>query len=252
MAQTALICGGSGKVSRQLTKLLTSQNPPWTVYSLIRKSSQVAELEELGAKPIVQSIEDSSVSELASTIKNNNVDVVIWSAGAGGQGGPSRTDKVDRRGAIKSMDATAEAGVKRYIIVSAVDVRDRNKSVPSWYNEDDKSHSDKIWGGIGAYMAAKLAADTELRNGNSKRGLEYTIVRPGLLLDEPAAGKVDAGKVHLKNGISRADVAGVILESIKNKGTIGLAFDLVGGDTPVAEAVKKVAEEKADTFEGHF
>jgi nucleoside-diphosphate-sugar epimerase len=251
MAQTALIFGGSGKVSRQLTKLLTSQSPPWTVYSLIRSSAQTSSLEALGAKPIVQSIEDSSVSELASTIKKYNPNVIIWSAGAGG-GDPSRTEKVDRDGAIKSMDAAAEAGVKRYIIVSAIDIRNRDKSVPDWYNEEDVKRSDGMWNSIGAYAKAKLGADTELRNGNSKRGLEYTIVRPGTLLDEPAAGKVDAGKVHLQKGISRADVAGVILETIKNKGTIGLAFDVVGGDTPVEEAVKKVADGKVDTFEGYI
>jgi nucleoside-diphosphate-sugar epimerase len=251
MAQTALIFGGSGKVARHLTKLLTSQSPPWTVYSLIRSSAQSSSLEALGAKPVVQSIEDSSVSDLVSTIKKYNPSVIIWSAGAGG-GDPSRTDKVDREGAIKSMDAAAEAGVKRYIIVSAIDIRNRDKGIPDWYNEDDVKRSDGTWNAIGAYARAKLAADTELRNGNSKRGLEYTIVRPGALLDDPPAGKVDAGKVHLTKGISRADVAGAILETIKNKGTIGLAFDVVGGDTPVEEAIKKVADGKIDTFEGHI
>lgn len=98
---TTLIFGGSGKVARCLTKLLRSQNPPWTVYSIIRSQEQFSSLKELGAEPIVQSIEESSVSDLSATISKSNPDVIVWSAGAGGKGGPHRTDAVDRVGAIK-------------------------------------------------------------------------------------------------------------------------------------------------------
>jgi len=250
MSQTVLIFGGSGKVARKLTSLLTSQTPPWTVYSIIRSSSHVSSLESLGAKPIIQSIESSSVADLTKTIKSHSPNVVIWAAGAGG-GDPSRTVSVDHEGAIKTMDASAAAGVKRYIIVSAIDVRDREKKpVPGWYNESDIERSEKVWSGIGVYMRAKLAADTELRKGNDKRGLEYTIVRPGGLTDEPGKGTVEAGKVHLAKQISREDVAATLLECITNDGTKGIAFDVVGGDTPIGDAVKKVADNQEDTFEG--
>ena len=187
--KTALIFGGSGKVSRALTPLLTAATPPWTVYSVIRNSSQSASLQSLGAQPIVQSIEDSSVSDLASTIRKHAPDVVIWSAGAGG-GDPSRTDTIDRKGAIKSFDACAEAGVKRYIIVSALDTRDREKSTPPWYDDDDKARSDRLWTAIGAYMHAKFDADKDLVTGNARRKLDYTIVRPGHLTEDPGKGMV--------------------------------------------------------------
>ena len=175
-----LIFGGSGKVARHLTRILTSQtNPTHTVHSVIRKTEQVPDLESLGAKPVVQSIEESSVADLSKTISSLKPDYVVWSAGAGG-GNPERTRAVDNEGAIKCMDAVAAAGIKRYIVVSAVDVRDReNKPVPSWYGPGDKERSDKVWGAIGPYMKAKFAADKELRTGNAKRELDYTIVRPG-------------------------------------------------------------------------
>ena len=152
--KAALIFGGSGKVSRQLTPLLTGATPnPWTVYSVIRNESQVKSLELMGAKPIVKSIEDSSVDQLAAVIhKCLPLDVVIWSAGAGG-GDPSRTKSVDEEGAIKVMDAIAKtAGVKRFIIVSALDLRDRNVDPPAWYNENDLERSEKVWDVIGPYM----------------------------------------------------------------------------------------------------
>ena len=247
---TALIFGGSGKVARHLTPLLVSNS--YKVHSIIRNESQSSDLKSLGAQPIVQSIETSSVADLTSTIKTTNPDVVIWAAGAGG-GNPERTKTVDHEGAVKSFDATAAAGVKRYIIVSALDVRDKeNKPVPDWYDDGDKERSEKVWGFIGPYMKAKYAADRELVTGNQKRGLEYTIVRPGGLSQDPAKGTVAAGKVHLNSMVSREDVAAVVMRGIQEDGTKGLAFDVVGGDTPIADAVKEVADGKIDTFDGFY
>ncbi|KAI9836277.1 MAG: hypothetical protein M1819_001614 [Sarea resinae] len=247
---TALIFGGSGKVARHLTTLLVSRST--TVHSIIRNPEQIPSLKSLGAHPIVEDIETASVPELASTITTAAADVVIWCAGAGA-GSPDRTGAVDRDGAIKSFDATAKAGVKRYLIVSALDVRDReNKPVPEWYDEQDKQRSDRVWGVIKPFMEAKLAADTNLVTQNSTRELEYTIVRPGGLTQDPAVGKVAAGKVHLGTMISREDVAAAIVAAIDEPKTIGLAFDVVGGDVPVADAVRGAAERGDDTFEGHY
>jgi nucleoside-diphosphate-sugar epimerase len=247
---TTLILGGSGKVARHLTRQLVAQS--YTVHSVIRNSAHSSDLQSLGAKPIVQSIEESSVSDLASTIKSCGPDVVVWSAGAGG-GNPERTKTVDQEGAIKSFDACKEAGVSRYIIVSAVDVRDRSKNkYPEWYDDESKTRSDKVWGAIGAYMEAKLQADKNLRTQNDRRGLDYTIVRPGGLSTDSGVGKVSAGKVSLEKTISREDVASVIIECIKNKGTVGMAFDVVGGNTPIQQAVQDVVDAKVDTFEGQY
>lgn len=78
------------------------------------------------------------------------------------------------------------------------------------------------------------------------------IVRPGGLNTEEEKGQIAAGKVHLSTTISREDVAEVVMQCIANSGTIGLAFDVVGGDTPIAEAVKDVATQKVDTFAGYY
>lgn len=190
---------------------------------------------------------------MVNTIKSTNPSTIIWAAGAGG-GSPERTKAVDNEGAIRSMDATAKAGVtKRYIIISAIDVGDKkNKPEPEWYNDGDRDRSDKVWGAIGPYMVAKLAADTSLVTENSRRRLDYTIVRPGGLSQEPGTGKISAGKVHLNNMIPREDVASVVIECMKNEGTKGLAIDCVGGETPVREAIAKVVEGRVDAFEGRY
>lgn len=63
------------------------------------------------------------------------VDVVYFSAGAGGKGGAERTRMVDYEGAVKVFDAIeAVKGTKpRLIMVSAIDVRDRSKPAPEHY-----------------------------------------------------------------------------------------------------------------------
>jgi nucleoside-diphosphate-sugar epimerase len=250
-SSTTLIFGGSGKVARHITRLL-AQNSNHTVHSIIRKAEQSASISELGGKPIVQSIEDSSIEDMAATIKSTEANNIIWSAGAGG-GSAERTRAVDRDGAIRCMDAAAQAGVKRFVLVSAVDVRDREgKPEPEWYDDGDRERSDGMWSAIRSYMEAKLAADRSLVTENGRRGLEYTIVRPGRLSEDASTGDVDAGKVHLAQSIPREDVAKVVIEVLKQPKTIGLAFDVVGGKTAIQQAVSDVAEGRVDTFEGRY
>lgn len=252
-----LIYGGSGKVARHIARLLllntTTDSPtPPTVHSIIRTPSQAPSLTALGAHPIVQSIETSSVSDMASTMTSTHASAVIWSAGAGG-GDAERTRAVDCEGAIKCMDAAARAGVRRFVLVSAVDVRDREgRPEPEWYDDGDRERSAAVWGAIGPYMAAKLEADRSLVSENGRRGLEWTIVRPGGLSEEKGRGRVEAGRVHLGARIAREDVAGVVVECLGREGTVGLAFDVVGGETEIGEAVEGVVRGRVDTFEGRY
>jgi len=109
-----------------------------------------------------------------------------------------------------------------------------------------------VWSAIGPYMQAKLAADRSLVTENERRKLEFTIVRPGGLSNDPGKGTVDAGRVHLDTMISREDVASVVVECLKTDGTKGLAFDCVGGDTPIADAVAGIAKGKVDCFGGRY
>lgn len=88
----------------------------YAVHSIIRKESQIPELEALGSKPVVQSIEESSVDDLAATIKKHSPNVVIWSAGAGG-GSPERTKAVDHEGTSISCRRPIE--FKRHAMANA-------------------------------------------------------------------------------------------------------------------------------------
>ena len=98
-----LLIGGNGLLARHITKRFSSKG--LTVHSVIRNPNQVSELRALGASPIVQSVEDSSVADFVKLIKDVNSSVVIWSAGAGaGSASAAQIKRVDTEGHIKVID----------------------------------------------------------------------------------------------------------------------------------------------------
>jgi uncharacterized protein YbjT (DUF2867 family) len=84
------------------------------------------------------------------------------------------------------------------------------------------------------YYEAKAGADRALAESR----LDSTIVRPGRLTGEPGTGRVEiAERLERSGEVSRDDVAAVIAEVLGADNTIGKAFDLIGGETPIPEAV---------------
>jgi nucleoside-diphosphate-sugar epimerase len=97
-------------------------------------------LKSLGAHPLILSLEDSTVPDLTSALTAHNPDIVVFAAGAGGKGDKSRTRAVDYEGAVKVYDAMESANVRRLILVGAVDIRDRDREVPGWYDDEDGAY----------------------------------------------------------------------------------------------------------------
>jgi uncharacterized protein YbjT (DUF2867 family) len=85
-----------------------------------------------------------------------------------------------------------------------------------------------------AYLQAKAEADRYLVGS----GLDYTIVRPGGLTDEPGTGRVKVStELGNRDRIPRDDVAAVLLAVLESPNTIGSTFELFTGDTPIADAL---------------
>lgn len=240
-----LIFGGHGQVALALTPLLVSNGHK--VCSIIRNPDQIPDIEKLGAHPILQDLALATVDTLVGIIKSANANVLVWAASD-----PKDPEAIDHQAAVRCIDAAAATDAKRYITISALDVRDRSKKTPPWYNDDDKARSSRLWKFIGSAMKAKLAADRALVGGNEKRGLSWNIIRPGGLLDAPATGKISAGRVHFGKGISRSDVARVLSYCVDDEDISGLAFDVLGGDKDIDDALDCVAEKREDCFQGFY
>jgi uncharacterized protein YbjT (DUF2867 family) len=209
-----LVVGGHGKVAMRLLKLLADRGD--SPRGLIRDTGQVADLEEIGAQPIVLDIENKEIGDAAA-----GSDAVVFAAGAGAGSGPARKQTVDFRGAVNLAEAAKRNGISRYVMISAMGV----------------NHPERWSGQMGPYYEAKAAADDAITHS----GLDYTIVRPGMLTDDPGTGMVAvAEQLETGGSIPRDDVALVIFEMLGADNTIGKAFDLLSGETPAAEAVRSL------------
>ncbi|GIG54070.1 SDR family oxidoreductase [Demequina activiva] len=210
------IVGGHGKVALQLIPILTGRGH--TVVPLARKQDQLIELAALGTEPRGLDIEAASESDFAAVFEG--CDAVVFAAGGGPDGNIERKRTVDLEGATKSIAGAKKAGISRLVQVSAIGV---DSELP-----DDV---EPVWK---AYVEAKRDADAALRES----GLDWTIIRPGGLTDEPASGRVSLAPEVERGQISRADVAHVLADCLDRPDTAGAQWEVVGGETPIPMALE--------------
>ena len=89
-----VIVGGHGKIALRLEKLLAERGD--SPRGIIRKTEQAADLEEIGAEPIVLDIEN--IDDISDALAG--ADAVVFAAGAGPGSGAARKDTVDRGAAV--------------------------------------------------------------------------------------------------------------------------------------------------------
>lgn len=210
------IVGGHGKVALQLHPILVRFGH--TPVALVRSESYRAELEGLGAEVRLLDIEQQGAADFATAF--DGCDAVVFSAGGGPDGNKERKRTVDLEGALKSIEGAKTAGIRRFLQVSAINV-----------DEPLPAGTEEVWR---AYVEAKRDADAALRQS----GLDWTIIRPGRLTDTAGTGLVALGPDLTRGAVSRTDVATVLAVALDNDDTIGRQWDLIGGDTPIADAVE--------------
>ena len=200
----------------RLAKLLTERGD--SPVGIVRNPGQTEDLRALGADAVVCDLESALVDEVASHLFR--ADAVVFAAGAGPGSGMARKETVDRGAAVLCADAAERAGVRRYLMISAMGA-----------DREPPPDTDPVFA---AYLRAKGAADAYL---TSRAGLDWTIVRPGRLTNEPGTGLVRLA-VHTGRGtVPRDDVAAVLL-ALLDIPVVGVTLELVTGDTPVNDAVR--------------
>lgn len=220
---TITIIGGHGKVALLATPLLIEAGH--TVRSVIRKEEQVADIEALGATPIMSDIGELNDEDLAQLLEGN--DAIIWSAGAGG-GSEERTWAVDRDAAIRVIDAAQRVGVRRFLMVSFFNSQLVDGEYPGVGRDE----------GMYAYYNAKAQADEYLRRTTD---LQWTVLGPSALTLEPATGAITVDSSQSSRDLdvpstSRANVAALIAAVLEEPAAHGKTFNFHDGDTPIVEA----------------
>jgi uncharacterized protein YbjT (DUF2867 family) len=202
-----VVAGGHGQIGLRLLRLLADGGH--RARGLVRNPDHVQDVAAAGGEAVVCDME--ALDDLSGCCEG--ADAVVFAAGAGPGSGPERKRTVDLGAAVKLM----ETGVRRYVMVSAI-----SAGRPEEWSE-----------AMRPYYEAKAGADERLMAS----GLDYTIVRPGGLTDDPGTGRVTVGTGLGYGNIPRDDVAAVLLAALETPGSIGKTFELVAGDTPIEDAL---------------
>lgn len=213
-----VIAGGHGQIALHLTSRLSETGDE--VVGLIRNPDHAGDVESRGGTARVADLEASRAQELAEHLAG--ADAVVFAAGAGPGSGAARKLTVDRDAAVLLIEACRLAGVRRYVMVSAINA-----------DRFDPESEDVFQ----VYLRAKSEADRALRESE----LDWTIVRPGLLTDDEPTGHVQAGADVDRAEIPRADVAAVLAECLRQPASIGRQFNVVSGDVPIETAIAGLA-----------
>jgi len=206
-----LVVGANGKTGTRLIRNLVAG--PHDPVAMIRHSGQRSTFDDLGVSTVLGDLE----YPIDHAVKG--CDALIFAAGSGSSTGKDKTVLIDRLGAIRTMVAAQVHGVNRYIMLSAtyVDVQSRSP--------------------IAHYHQAKAHADNYLRETE----LDYTIVCPGRLTDDPGTGRVSVdANINLTGDTSRDHLATALAICLDMGNTVGKTFSLLEGDVPIEHAVESI------------
>ncbi|PSK56665.1 hypothetical protein B9Z65_6289 [Elsinoe australis] len=251
-SQKVLLLGGHGKVALKLTPLLLQRS--WHVTSVIRNPAHQAEIQALSKghpgklDVIVESLDEvKTAADATKVLDKVDPSIVVWSAGAGGKGGPDRTYAVDQEAAKAYITSSlSRLTVTKFLMVSYIASR---RSPAPWWNDDDIAAANKVNTEIlPHYYKAKVEADehllaeTERRRRGGDEKFQMINLRPGTLTDGAATGKVRLGKTSARGEVTREDVAIVADVLLAREDTRGY-FDLLNGEEGIGEAVKRLVME---------
>ncbi|MGJ7906380.1 NAD(P)-binding oxidoreductase [Actinopolyspora sp. H202] len=210
------IIGITGGVGGSLTRELLSRDV--NVHGLVRRDEQRAELLGQGVNATVGDLASMFEEELARAFSDADADAIVFSAGSNG-GATEVTKTIDGEGVEKAMSAARTARVDRFALVSVL---------PESWRERDLGED------VEYYFAVKKNADIAL----SRSELDWLILRPALLLDEPGSGTVSLGPAEFHDRIARDDVAATLAELLREPGFGRRILELNTGSTPIPEAVR--------------
>ncbi|MDO5737490.1 MAG: NAD(P)H-binding protein [Propionibacteriaceae bacterium] len=216
-----MIIGGHGQIALLTAPRLVRGGHHVT--SVVRNPDHVADVEATGARVVVQDVEALDASGTRELVRGE--DAIIWAAGAGG-GSPERTYTVDRDAAIRTIDASVEVGVGRFVMVSY-----------AGSGRDNVAEDNPLY----TYAQAKAAADGHLH----RAAVNWTILGPAQLTDDVRTGRIGYGDHVVKGDTSRGNVAELVAGVVGRTDLAGVTIRFRDGTTAVWEAMESMARRAA-------
>jgi uncharacterized protein YbjT (DUF2867 family) len=208
------IIGITGAVGGLLAERLRERGD--TVTGLVRRRGQQVELVNRGVNAKIGDLSGMTAHQLAQAV--GDVDTIVYTAGSNG-GERSVTTAIDGDGVAKAIEAAQLSSTERLVLVSVL---------PESWRERDLGED------VEYYFSVKKQAEVTL----TRSDLEWLILRPSLLVDDPGVGTVSLGPAELHGQIAREDVAGTLAELLHQPGITRRVLELNTGTTPIEEAVR--------------
>ncbi len=214
-----LVIGGTRGIGRAVVASAHAAGHSMTV--MARNASGFAESVS-GVRLVVGDAGDAADIDRAVA----GQDVVVWTVGVKST---QRPVHLFSRGTQYLIAAMGRHGVRRLLCVTGIGAGDSR--------------------GHGGFVYDRLVQPLLLRSTYADKNrqevllrasaLDWTIVRPGSLQDDPGTGRVDLSTELGRRGpVTRDDVALVLAETLRAPGTIGLTFEVFSGAVPVSEAIR--------------
>lgn len=203
------VIGAAGGVGRRVVAQATRAGH--TVRGLVRRQEQADMLSLYGAQPVLGDL----TGEWQPVLEG--ADAVVWAAG-GGAGGDFQA--IDGDALVRLVQTLEERGPRRLVVVSSMGV-DRPGQMPPF---------------LQAVLRVKAGSDGRVQ----RSALDWTVVRPGGLSDDPGTGQVTVGLPLPGGRTTRDDVAAVVLACLHLPATVGQTFEVTSGGKSVAEALQEL------------
>lgn len=206
------IAGGVGRrIAEQLAK--AGDEP----VGLVRRREQREALASVGIKTLPGDLMAMSVDDLAEAM--HGAHAIVFSAGAGGKDSDEATTRIDGDGPGKLATAAQRAGVRRFVLVSVFPEAWRERRMDASFEH---------------YMVEKKKAETQL----VLTDLDWLIVRPSELTNEPGTGRVDLGVAKVHTQIARDDVAATIVALLRGADATRMILEVTGGEVAISDAIE--------------
>ncbi|MCU9566131.1 NAD(P)H-binding protein [Proteus mirabilis] len=209
-----LVIGAKGRVGQRLIEILLAKGHHviGTTRKLSNTSvhhpSQYHEIELDITKPL------SSITDLLP----DNLEAIYFTTGSRGKD----LLQVDLHGAVKTMQAAEKKGIKRYIMLSAIN-----------------SLSPDKWTELIDYFTAKYFADLYLRD---RTQLDFTLVQAGYLTEKQGTYKITTKLEDnaTKGEITIDNVAATLAEILDKPSTFKKCIPILDGDEAIKTALSRI------------
>ncbi len=203
---SVLVIGGNRATGLEVVRLLRARGEDVVV--LVRPGSDASAAENLGARIVRGDVMNPPDLEaaLAAVPAGGQFRAVISTLGGTSLKGP----RPDFDGNRNAVDAARVAGVERFLLVTMIGAGESLKAAPA----------------ISRYFLRTVTPEkTKAEDYLKTSGLEFTIIRPGGLLNNAAQGKAYLTEdTQSMSWIRRADVAALTVQALDDPRAIGKVY----------------------------